>query len=149
MEAADSTTVQIACPQCLAANRVPGSRMDEDPKCGKCGSSLLDPHPTALQEASFDSFVGRTQLPVVVDFWAEWCGPCRAMAPSFEKAAATLSTRVRFAKVDTEHNRALASRLGIHSIPTLILFQQGREVDRISGAMDASRLIGWVTQRPA
>ncbi len=142
-------TVQIACPQCLTANRVPGARLAEAPKCGKCGSLLLDPHPLELQESSFQAFLERTELPVVVDFWASWCAPCRAMAPQFEKAAERLATSVRFAKVDTEQNRSLSTRLAIHSIPTLVLFRDGREVDRVSGAMDATTIARWLSERSA
>jgi thioredoxin 2 len=136
----------IVCPRCGTANRVPSSRIGEDPKCGKCGRSILDGTPAALDDAGFDAFVTRTGLPVVVDFWADWCGPCHAMAPAFEKAAAELKARVQFAKVDTERARNVSMRFGIRSIPTLILFRNGAEVARISGARDARSLVGWVAQ---
>jgi thioredoxin 2 len=136
----------IVCPRCGTANRVPASRLGDDPKCGKCGQPLLDGKPAALDDTSFDRFVKRTGLPVVVDFWAEWCGPCHAMAPAFEKAAADLKTRAQFAKVDTERAQGLSARFGIRSIPTLILFRNGAEVARISGARDARSLVGWVSQ---
>ena|SRR5258708_26918990 len=136
--------VLIACASCGTANRVPSARLAEDPKCGKCGAPLLDGKPVALDEASFDSFLSRTELPVLVDFWADWCGPCKAMAPAFARVAAELKTRVRFAKVDTERAQNVAGRFGIRSIPTLILFRGAREAARVSGAMDARSIEGWL-----
>lgn len=136
----------LACPRCLAANRVLADRVGEGPACGKCRAPLLDGKPVALDDASFDPFLDRTALPVVVDFWAAWCGPCRTMAPAFERAAGELKTQVRFAKVDTEAAQGLAARYGIRSIPTMILFRSGQEVDRISGALDARAIIGWASR---
>ena len=136
----------IACPNCLAANRVPAARLGEGPNCGKCHSPLLDGKPVALDERSFDDFIARTERPVVVDFWAAWCGPCRMMAPAFERAAAELKSRVRFAKLDTEAAQGIAARYGIRSIPTMILFKGGREANRISGALDQRSIIQWVQQ---
>ena len=133
--------VQVACPRCLTVNRVPEGRLGDDPGCGKCHAALLPGAPAALSEANFPAFL-QGDLPVVVDFWAPWCGPCRAMAPHFERAAARLKGRVRFAKVNSDEAPGLAARFGIRAIPTLILFRNGVEVKRTAGVVE--RLAEWV-----
>ena len=147
METSDK--LLVACASCGAANRVPRERVADDPGCGKCHAPLLQGKPVDLDPARFDAFLGANSLPVVVDFWAEWCGPCRAMAPAFERVASEQKTRVRFAKVDTERSQSVAARFGIRSIPTLILFRDGREAARVSGAMDAASLTGWLSRQMA
>lgn len=137
----------IACPACFTGNRVPRARLGEAPKCGQCGSPLLEGKPVALDDANFDAVVGRTELPVVVDFWAPWCAPCRMMAPAFEQAAGEFATQARFAKVNSDESQAIAARFAIRSIPTLVLLQGGRELGRKSGALDARALRQWLEPR--
>jgi len=139
-------SLHVVCPACGAVNRLPPERLEEDPKCGKCHRALFSGKPVALDEEGFGRQVARSDIPLVVDFWAAWCAPCRMMAPAFEEAAGVLEPRVRFAKVDTEAAQGLSAQLGIRSIPTLALFKGGREVARATGAMDAGRLVAWVRQ---
>ncbi len=137
----------IGCPNCSTVNRVPDERLAEHPKCGRCKSALLEAKPVAIGDQNFNAAVERTELPVVVDFWAAWCGPCRAMAPNFERAAGELNPRVRFAKLDTEAAPDIAARFGIRGIPTMILFKNGAEAARVSGAMDARSIRAWVERQ--
>ena len=138
--------VIVACPTCHGLNRVPAQRLADAPVCGKCGAALFSGAPVALDEAGFHAHIERANLPVVVDFWAPWCGPCQMMAPHFAAAAKQLEPQVRLAKVDTEAQPALGGRFAIRSIPTLVLFQQGRELARHSGAMGAADIARWVRQ---
>lgn len=135
--------IYAVCPACGAVNRVLTGRLDSGPVCGKCRGVLLSPHPVALSRANFDSFIAKSGLPVLVDFWAPWCAPCRSMAPAFEQAAAMLHPRVILAKCNTEEEQQLAAGLGIQGIPTLILFQGGRETARVSGARNATDIVAW------
>ncbi len=134
----------VVCPHCLVANRVPPERATEDPDCGKCGRPLLDGRPVVLDDANFDAVTSRTGLPVVVDFWAAWCGPCRMMAPQFEQAAGRFKGRALFAKVDSDASPRTSTRFAVRSIPTLVLLREGREVRRQAGAMQAAQIVAWV-----
>lgn len=135
-----SELLSIPCPHCQALNRVPAERVGERPTCGRCKQALFTGHPLELTTASFDAVAGRGDLPVLVDFWAPWCGPCLGFAPVFSAAASQFEPRLRLAKVDTEAQPQLSQRFGIRSIPTLLLLRQGREVARQSGALNAAQL---------
>src|SRR5690349_17018721 len=134
----------IACPACTALNRVPADRLADSPTCGRCRSGLFLGKPMAVDDASFERVVLRSGIPVVVDFWAAWCGPCRAFAPVFEEATRRLEPALRFAKLDTEAAQATAARYGIRSIPTIALFGGGRELARQSGALPLDRFMAWL-----
>ena len=135
--------LKVACPHCHAINRLPVQRLGEAPTCGRCRKPLFDRHPVALGVDAFATHRDRSELPLLVDFWAPWCGPCLVMAPNFEAAAAQLEPRVRLAKVDTHSQPALGQQFGIRSIPTLVLFAHGREIARQAGALGTADIVRW------
>lgn len=138
--------MHVVCPHCQAVNRVPQERLEEKPDCGRCHAPLFPAHPVALDGQAFERHLTRGEIPLLVDFWASWCGPCRMMAPHFERAAAELAPHVLLAKVNTEEQPQLAGRYGIRSIPTIVLLHRGREVARQAGAMSSADIARWARE---
>ena len=137
-------TIRVVCPHCLAVNRVPKKDEYKKAVCGKCKGNLLDNAPIQADDSNFDYILQNTDLPVIVDFWAEWCGPCKMFAPAFNEVSRSLPLKAQFVKVNTEVGQMTAAKFGIRSIPTIVAFKNGAEVDRISGALPAPQFMQWV-----
>ena len=143
-----STSAQIVvCPHCQSANRIPTARLGDNPRCGKCKQPLFTGRPIVLTDQTFDRHLSRSEVPLVVDFWAPWCGPCKMMVPFFEQAASELEPHVRLVKVNTDENPMLAQRYQINSIPTTAVFKGGREAARQPGAMNLPQLLQWIQSK--
>jgi thioredoxin 2 len=136
--------MHLVCPACFSVNRVPDEKLGAHPKCGKCGQAVLPGTPVELTQANFGKYLQHNELPVLVDFWAPWCGPCKQFAPVYAQIAPEFARRIRFAKVNTEVEQGLAAQYQIRSIPTLAIFKGGLELDRVSGALGAAQLQSWL-----
>jgi thioredoxin 2 len=140
-----SDSIHIVCPSCNGTNKIPSN--SDTPKCGRCKHELFDTTPIDLDTENYNQHLEKNDIPVVVDFWAPWCGPCQSMAPNFKQAAQSFQGKVRFAKLNTESQQSIAAEKSIRSIPTLILYKNGHEVDRVSGALDTQNLIQWIKSK--
>jgi thioredoxin 2 len=140
-----STTMQIVCGHCGKTNRLPANRAATAARCGSCHEQIFDGHPVEVDEAGFNRHLAQNSIPLLVDVWAPWCGPCRSMAPMFERAAKELEPKVRLLKLNSDTSPAVSARLGISGIPTLLLMRSGREIARTSGAMDTKAIVSWTT----
>lgn len=145
----NQTSLQIVCPACKALNRVASQKLGDKPLCGKCRQPLLTNSPVSLDDRQFARWISKSDMPVLVDFWAPWCGPCVQFAPVFEQVAGDMATRCSFVKLDTQANQSTAGQWQIRSIPTLMLFDKGIEVARLSGALPKSQFVAWVEQQLA
>jgi len=137
----------IVCPHCNGTNRIPKGNIPEEVKCGRCKKSILETKPIELTKENISQHLEKNDIPLIIDFWAPWCGPCKTMGPNFEQASRNFKAKVRFAKVNTQDQESLGGHFAIRSIPTLILFKAGKEVDRVSGALDANALTNWINAK--